>query len=102
MGKIFKNQDAIRFVVHTEQDLSGALEKYIKYIKPNGSAGSWIAAFDDGSGVNGILYYDVQVSTELDKKGEWKFWSYIKFSDGRSAPGEIQKVIIYDEGEDEI
>jgi len=66
-----------------------------KYRKPDGTEGSWDATIEDA--VNGIIYYDITGSDEIDK-GLYTFWAFITFNDGRSAPGESLTRFFYSEG----
>jgi len=44
------------------------------------------------------MYYDC-IEGDIDETGEWTFWAYIVFSDGRDAPGKAFKITFYEEGE---
>ena len=97
MGKVYLNQNSLRLKVDTSVDITGATTRLIKYKKPDGTAGQFIAT-EEAPATAGVIYYDF-VSTELDQEGPWTMWSYVTFSDARSAPGEPFKVIVYVEGE---
>jgi hypothetical protein len=88
MSKIFVDQTSLRIILTTGVVIpSEAITKEIRYRKPDGTTGSLTATVQDP--VNGILYYDLTLnSTLLDQEGEWSFWSYVVFSDGRKARGE--------------
>ena len=92
MGKIYKSQDSLRIKLTTSVDITGATVKKIYYKKPSGTIGSWDATVDVIS--TGVIYYDV-VSGDIDESGQWKFWAYVTFSDGRSAPGQYVAETIY-------
>jgi len=96
MSKIYKDQTSLQIKLTTNVDLSDATTLLIKYEKPDGTLGSFTASVSDAS--EGIIYYNV-VTDDLDLEGDWKFWAYVTFSDGRSAPGEVIKQHIYLEGE---
>jgi len=98
MGKIYKNQTALKFIADTDTDLTNAVEKRIKYLKPSSATGHWIATAE-GNPTGGLISYTVNYATTIDEAGEWKLWSWVKFSDGRSAPGEAYSLMIYEEGE---
>jgi len=100
MSKVYINQEALRIRLTTSVVITGATAKKIKYRKPDGTVGSWNAEVEDAT--NGIIYYDVKITengADIDQSGNWKFWAYITFSDGRSAPGELVKQYVYKEGE---
>jgi len=92
---IFKGQSSLRIQLTTNVDITGALVKSIKYIKPSGATGSWTATSADD--LLGIIYYDIQAG-DLSESGNWKMWAFITFADGRSAPGEAIKIPVKKEG----
>lgn len=96
MGKIYKNQDYLRITVHIEHDLSDAASITIKYKDPNGDEGNWVATIEDEE--EGIVYKDFALGSSLGISGEWTFWAYVIFNDGRLAPGDPFTQMIYDEG----
>lgn len=99
MGKIYKNQTAIKFIADTDIDLTLSTNKKIKFIKPESLAtGSWIAT-GEGNPTGGLISYTVNYATTIDEAGEWKLWSWVEFNDGRSAPGEAYNQMIFEEGE---
>jgi hypothetical protein len=86
MSDIYVGQSSLRIQLTCGQDITGALSLKIKYLKPNGVTGEWVAT--DGGTATGIIYYDVVLATEIDVPGVWTFWSYVKFSDGREGYGD--------------
>ena len=95
MGKIFKGQSALRITVKTFTDLEAAASTVIKYRKPNGKTGEFIAAIGDTA--NGVIFHEV-IEGELNVSGWWAFWAFVTFADGRTAAGETAKVYIWNEG----
>ena len=93
---IFRNQTSLRVKLTTNVDITGATALKIKYRKPSGDTGEWTATSEDNS--TGIIYYDIQAG-DINESGNWVMWAYVTFSDSRSAPGEIVKVKVYEEGE---
>ena len=87
MGKIYKNQSALRIQLTCDQSISGASAKRIHYQKPSGAEGYWNAEVADVS--TGAIYYDVVDTSILDEIGTWKFWAFVIFSDDREAPGDV-------------
>ena len=93
MGKIYKNQTALRIELDTNIDLSDASSALIKYKKPSGTTGSFTATITGEK-----VYYDIVSSSDLDEDGTWTFWSYVTFTSGTVAPGEAVSVKVYNEG----
>ena len=96
MGKIYVNQTQLRIQLNVGVDITGALSLLIKYIKPDGvTKGQWVASIDTST--TKTMYYDFSVG-DLDVSGNWLFWGYVTFADGKSAPGDVVKVRVWDEG----
>ncbi len=95
MGKIFKGQSALRITVNTFCDLEGVLTAAIKFRKPDGLCGEFVAAVGDTA--KGVIFHEV-IEGELDVSGWWAFWAFVAFADGRTAAGETAKVFIWNEG----
>ena len=95
MSKVFKNQ-ALKLILTTGIDITGATAKKIKHVKPDGTEGD-----NDITVINafsGMVYY-IYPNDILNQTGDWRFWAYITLSGGKSYPGEVVKIRIYDEGE---
>lgn len=93
---IFKNQTYLRIQLTTGVNITSALETKIYYEKPDGEKGNVDATVSDAT--MGIIYYDLIVDNSiLDQIGSWRFWAYIKFSDGRIARGDSVSVRILDD-----
>ena len=95
MGKIFKEQSALRITVKTFTDLEGATSAAIKFCKPDGTTGEFAAAVGDP--IKGVIFHEV-IEGEIDLSGWWSFWAFITFEDGRTAAGEAAKVYVWNEG----
>lgn len=95
MGKIFKGQSALRITIKTFTDLEDAVSAVIKFIKPNGNSGEFVAAVGDMA--KGVIFHEV-IEGEIDVSGWWSFWAFVTFADGRTAAGETAKVFIWNEG----
>lgn len=95
MRKVYVGQTALRFQLTTDVDITGADCK-IKYQKPDGTEGDWDATIADAD--YGIIYYDIQESTELDQPGDWVLWAYVTFADSTTAAGEPTTIEIFEEG----
>lgn len=98
MSKVFVDQTCLRIILTTGVNIAGAQELKIYYRKPDDTIGSLVAVAQNEA--TGIIYHDLDSdSTLLDQRGPWKFWSYVKFADGRFARGESVGVTIWDEEE---
>jgi len=95
MGRIYKNQTALKIVATVGQNITGATIKQIKYKKPDGTIGAFTAVSSNDS--RGVLEYTVSSADDIDQAGMWKLWGYVTFSDGKSAPGEAYQVRVYEE-----
>ena len=95
MGKIYVGQTSLRIELTALVDITGASTKEIRYRKPDGTTGAWDAISDDDA--TGVLYYDLDAVTDLDQALRWEFWTYVTFSDGRSAPGEPVTLQVYEQ-----
>ena len=95
MGKIFKEQTALRITLKTFTDLEDISTAVIRYCKPNGIKGELSAAVSDTS--KDTIFHEV-IEGEIDKSGWWSFCAFITFADGRTAAGEAAKVYIWEMG----
>jgi len=96
MGKIYVNQTALRLQLYVGTDVDTALSLKIKYTKPDSETIYEFIALEPTDAVKSI-YYDFQEG-DLNVAGQWIFWAYVTFSDGRSAPGEPVKIRVWEEG----
>lgn len=85
MSRIFKNQDKLRIRLTVGQDITGATLKQIRAVAPSGALKQWTATVETAA--TGIIYYNF-AAADLDETGDWVFYAFITFSDGRSAAGE--------------
>ena len=97
MGKVFVAQTGVKFILDTEVNITGATTRTIKYIKPDGTAGTW-TAIEEGAAADGNISYTVTLITELNIAGRWIFWAYIVHSDSTVSYGEAEGYTIYPEG----
>ena len=98
MSKIFVDQTFLRISLDTNVDCSDAQELRIYYRKPNGTTG-FLPAELLSLTVDTICVDLDSDSTLLDTRGAWKFWSWAKFADGRTARGETVGITIWSEDE---
>jgi len=95
MGRIYKNQTALRLSVKTFCNLEGIGKAVIRYRKPNGKSGELDAGVKDTD--NGVIIHEC-IEGEIDVSGWWTFWAFVTFGDGRTAVGEAAKVYVWNEG----
>jgi hypothetical protein len=87
MSNVFINQTYLQIILTAGVNVAGAKETKIKYRKPSGTLGSLDADVDNAA--SGVLSYTLPSGTSvIDEKGEWRFWTYIKFVDDRVARGD--------------
>jgi len=95
MGRIFKDQTALRISVKTFCNLEGIERAVIKFRKPDGKCGELAAAVKDKE--NGVIIHEC-IEGEIDMTGWWAFWAFVIFNDGRTAAGEAARVYVWSEG----
>jgi hypothetical protein len=96
MGRIYKDQSNLKITVTTYTNLLEAEECLIKFRKPDKTTGYFTATISDEEA--GIITYEVEEG-DIDLSGWWKFWAYISFLDGKTAPGRSRKIYVWEEGE---
>jgi hypothetical protein len=95
MGKIFLNQTKLTIRLNVEDDMAGVASAKIKYRKPNGATGDFVAVIDSPSRE---IYYNVNATTDLDIEGRWFFWAFLTYSDGKTLAGEVDAIKILMQG----
>jgi hypothetical protein len=95
VGKIYKDQSALKIDLETGIDLtSGVTVVYIKYQKPGSETIlQWTGTIEDTTHITKILS-----GGEVDTVGDWTVWAYVEFTDGSEAPGEPSIFSVYTEG----
>jgi hypothetical protein len=95
MGKIYVDQTALKIDLDTGINLTTGVDfVYIKYQKPGDETIlQWDGTVDNITHIIKILS-----GGEIDTKGDWTFWAYVKFTDGSEAPGEPSIVAVHMEG----
>ena len=73
--------------------LTGAGVLKIKYIKPSGSTGEWVATVDPGD--TNVAIYTTALN-DLDVAGIWAFQTYAELPSGWKGHGEIAKQRVYE------
>lgn len=96
MSKIYVGQTKLDINLDFQTDITGYQNVLVKYKKPSGATGSFIATVDDAA--NGLAHYSVVNTTDLDEAGDWKFWGHITYTDTTVIAGECDIVTVYTEG----
>lgn len=94
MSKIYKNQSRLTLKLSTGVNIATATALKINYRKPSGTTGELVGILDGTE----TIKYDAADPSFLNESGEWTFWSFVTFADGRSAPGTPVRVLVYDPG----
>ncbi len=96
MAKIYQNQTSLRIQATVGVDITGGTA-VIRAQAPGSTYVEWPGTTSSSTG--GIFYYDLtSVGNELDTAGDWTFWGFVTFSDGRTAPGLAEVVNVSTEG----
>ena len=95
MDYIYLDQSNLKITAETGVTITGALTTLIKYIKPDGTKGEWVAEIEGTQNIS----FEFSEPSELNQSGWWFFWAYIVFADGRKAPGQSVKIRVYVEGQ---
>lgn len=93
MAKLYLNKGSLRVTQDTGVNLTGATATVMKYRKPDGTEGSWLATVIDET----KIYHDF-AENELNQTGPWARWAHVTFSDGRTQAGNPVDFIVYTEG----
>jgi len=95
MGDVFVGQSALRITLRTFCDLGAVSKAVIKYRKPDGGAGEFVAVVDDST--PGDIHHDC-IDGDIDVTGWWTFWAVVTMGDGRVAVGETSRVFVRRQG----
>lgn len=98
MSKIFINQTKLVIRLDLSASITGYDACVIKYTKPNGVKGEFVASVENEEA--GIISYIVQSENDIDQSGQWVFWGYVTFLDGKAIAGESTRVIVFRQGQD--
>lgn len=93
--KIFEGQTNITIFVESDMNLSNTKKVDIKYRKPDGQTGSWVAKVHDP--LNGIVSYDNLQPDDLIP-GTWRVWLKITMNSGKISIGSTDTFKVYEEG----
>lgn len=98
--QFFTGQSAFRIRLDTGVDLvaNPTMFRALYYRRPDGSSGSWPASITSGS--PRMLEYNGQEGDfPQGSEGLWKTWSFVRFVDGRDAPGKAVSFRVLAEGQ---
>jgi len=90
--KTYLNDTGTAIIIDAGEDLSTASLMKIKYLKPSGASGAWIATIVSGEPTK-TRY--ITLSNDLDESGTWKLQLYVEFSTWKGH-GEIASFVVYD------
>ena len=74
--------------------LTGATTLKIKYTKPSGTSGEWVATIDPQD--DNIAVYKTTLVSDLDVTGMWEFQIYTELPSGWKGHGEKAKYRVYE------
>lgn len=74
-----------KLVVNVGKDITGVETAKILFIKPDGTAGEFIATVVSEAG--GTLEYQLQNVNDIDMAGRWRFFAEINYFDGKVGFG---------------
>jgi len=94
MDQIYNKQDFLIIESSFGQSPGAISKAYIKYKKPSGSMGQFLATVDEE---NNMFYYLLKRGEYLEA-GTWTFWNYAVMSDNRVLPGTPWTYVITEEG----
>lgn len=99
MSRIYTYQTYLRIILTVQVDINSAISTRIYYKKPGGTIDFVEATVQNPN--TGVIYYDLEPDSAgnddfLDEVGNWKFWAWVEFSDGRTARGETVTRQVYD------
>jgi len=69
---IYRNQTGLKLRLRVGANVNDATVTLIKYKKPSGNTGSWVASKEN----NGLSY--VTTGTDLDESGLWQLQAYVE------------------------
>lgn len=100
-NQLFTTQSAFKLRLDTGVDLvaNPTLFRAIYWKRPVGTTGSWPGTVTSGS--PRLIEYDGVTASDLPAGtgGPWRFWSAVKFTDGREAYGQPVTLRIKEPGE---
>lgn len=96
-NNVFKNQTKLDIILTTKLDLTDASTVLIKYKKPSGILGSWVATIDDI--IEGVIKYTVMSSTDINETGYWVIWAHVTFNDLTYIAGKPVNMVVDNEGQ---
>ncbi len=96
MGAIFKNQTKLDITLSILSDISDVVSALIKFRKPNGVQGEFVATIDTGEQ---SISYTVTSENDIDINGIWVFWAHLTYTNGDVIAGEASDQMVNLEGQ---
>ena len=94
---IYKGQTKLEIILTTSLNLTGVSSVRIKYRKPSGVEGQWVATITDV--VKGTIMYVVQNANDINETGLWVLWAHVTYPDTTTVIGKPTDVFVKNEGE---
>ena len=83
--------------VNVSKNLTGYETALIKYRKPNNVTGQFVATVTNVT--TGVIQYAIQSASDIDMAGNWVFWAYVEYENGKIGIGEPFFVSAKNEGQ---
>lgn len=96
MGAIFKNQTKLDITLNILSDISDVVTALIKFTKPNGVRGEFVATIDTGEQT---ISYTITSEDDIDINGIWVFWAHLTYTNGDVIAGEASDQMVNLEGQ---
>ena len=96
MGAIFKNQTKLDITLNILSDISDVVTALIKFKKPNGVRGEFVATIDTGAQT---ISYTITDPSDIDINGIWVFWAHLTYTNGDIIFGEASDQMVNLEGQ---
>lgn len=99
--KVYVGQTEISFIFeilnndNEPMDLTTLVNGILKYVKPNGTTGSWIITIQ-GDPTLGLVEYDIQTG-DIDIAGIWKLQLVLEFPANNILPFEPINQYVYEQ-----
>lgn len=90
MSKIFKDDEGTEILLDTGQNITAATTKQIKYKKPDGTTGAWVATVVS----NTQLRY-IAITGDFDIIGEYLLQAYIVLPSWQGH-GDVAKLVVHE------
>lgn len=94
---IYIGQTKLEIILNTSLNLTGVSGALIKYRKPSGEEGQWVASVTNFT--KGTIMYVVQNENDIDETGLWVLWSHVTYPDTTVVIGKPTEIFVKNEGQ---